>query len=291
MFQLIAETENGCTLRYPEQPLDSIMHKVILVTGASSGFGQLIAEQLAARGHRVFGTSRHALPDRDGIRMLVLDVTDAALVGSAVAQVIDEAGRIDVLINNAGVGLCGAVEDTSLAEAQWQMDTNFFGPLRMIRAVLPQMRAQSNGRIITISSLGGLAGLPFQPFYSASKFAIEGLNEALRLELTGSGIQSTTINPGDFRTGFTAARVFSAQARNGHNTQHLNSTLAIYERDEQQGADPQQVAELAARLVEQAVLDVRYPVGSWAQRAGIFAKRLLPARLFERLMQSTYSLK
>ena len=267
------------------------MSQVILVTGASSGFGQLIAEQLSAQGHRVFGTSRSAKPDQGKVRMLVLDVTDEAQASNAVAQVIDEAGRIDVLINNAGVGLCGAVEDTSLAEAQWQMDTNFFGPVRMIRAVLPQMRVQGSGRIITVSSLGGLAGLPFQPFYSASKYAIEGLNEALRLELSGSGIDATTINPGDFKTGFTDARVFSAQARSGQNAQRMDSTVAIYERDEQRGADPQRVAELVARLVEQSVLDVRYPVGSLGQRAGIFAKRLMPARLFERLMQSTYSLK
>lgn len=267
------------------------MSKVILVTGASCGFGQLIAEQLAARGHRVFGTSRRPLPDQGRVRMLVLDVTDEALVGQAVARVIAEAGRIDVLINNAGVGLCGAVEDTTLAEAQWQMDTNFFGPVRMIRAVLPHMRARGSGRIITVSSLAGLTGLPYQPFYSASKYAIEGLNEALRLELAGSGIDATTLNPGDFRTGFTDARVFAEQARSGVNAAQLATTLAIYERDEQQGADPRQVAELAARLVEQASLDVRYPVGTLGQRAGIFVKRLMPARLFERLMKATYSIR
>jgi short-subunit dehydrogenase len=205
--------------------------------------------------------------------------------------VIDEAGRLDVLINNAGVGLCGAVEDTSLEEAQWQMDTNFFGPVRMIRAVLPQMRAQGSGRIITISSLAGLAGMPFQPFYSASKYAIEGLNEALRLELSGSGIDATTINPGDFRTGFTDARVFTRQARSGVNAERLERTLAIYERDEQQGPTPNQVAQLAVRLVEQSTLDLRYPAGAWGQRAGIFAKRLMPARMFEWLMKSIYSLK
>jgi len=267
------------------------MSKVILVTGASYGFGQKIAEQLAARGHRVFGSSRRALPDQGKVRMLVLDVTDEALVSSAVEQVIREAGRIDVLINNAGVGLCGAVEDTSLAEAQWQMDTNFFGPVRMIRAVLPHMRNQGSGRIITVSSLAGLAGMPFQPFYSASKYAIEGLNEALRLELCGSGIDATTINPGDFKTGFTDARVFSKHARSGRNAHQLEKTLAIYVRDEQQGAEPDQVAQLAVRLVEQATLDLRYPVGAWGQRTGVFAKRLMPARLFERLMKSTYLIK
>lgn len=267
------------------------MSKVVLVTGASCGFGQMIAENLAARGHQVFGTSRRPLPDMGKVRMLVLDITDDALVSSAIEQLIAEAGRIDVLINNAGVGLCGAVEDTSLAEAQWQMDTNFFGPVRMIRAVLPYMRQQGSGRIITVSSLAGLAGMPFQPFYSASKYAIEGLNEALRLELSGSGIDATTINPGDFKTGFTDARVFTQQARSGRNGRQLEKTLAIYERDEQQGADPVQVAQLAVRLVEQASLDLRYPIGALAQRAGIFAKRLMPARLFEWLMKSTYSLK
>ncbi len=267
------------------------MSKVILVTGASCGFGQLIAAHLASRGHRVFGTSRRVLPDTGQVRMLVLDVTDEVLVERAVAQVIAEAGRIDVLINNAGVGLCGAVEDTTLAEAQWQMDTNFFGPVRMIRAVLPHMRKHGSGRIITVSSLAGLAGLPFQPFYSASKYAIEGLNEALRLELTGSGIDATTLNPGDFKTGFTDARVFTQHARNGVNAAQLATTLAIYERDEQQGTDPRQVAELVARLIEKPSLDVRYPVGSIGQRAGIFAKRLMPARLFEWLMKATYSIR
>lgn len=267
------------------------MSKVILVTGASCGFGQMIATHLAATGHRVFGSSRRPLPDMGKVRMLVLDVTDEVLVERAVEQVIAEAGRIDVLINNAGVGLCGAVEDTTLAEAQWQMDTNFFGPVRMIRAVLPHMRRQGCGRIITVSSLAGLAGLPFQPFYSASKYAIEGLNEALRLELAGSGIDATTINPGDFKTGFTDARVFTDQARTGVNAQQLNTTVAIYERDEQQGAEPQQVAELVSQLIEKPQLDVRYPVGALSQRAGIFVKRLMPARLFEWLMKSTYAIK
>ncbi len=267
------------------------MSKVILVTGASNGFGQLIATHLAAQGHRVFGTSRRALADQGRVRMLVLDVTDEALVEQAVAQVISEAGRIDVLINNAGVGLCGAVEDTTLAEAQWQMDTNFFGTVRMIRAVLPQMRRQGRGRIITVSSLAGLAGLPYQPYYSASKYALEGLHEALRLELSGSGIDATCVNPGDFRTGFTDARVFTQQARSGHHAAQLATTLAIFERDEARGDNPQAVAELVARLVEQDALAVRYPVGPWAQRAGIFAKRLLPARWFEYLIRRSYSIR
>lgn len=265
-------------------------HKVILVTGASSGLGQAIARRLAAEGHTVFGTSRKAVADSGAVRMLALDITDDRSVDACVAQVVESAGRIDVLINNAGAGLCGSVEDTDLDEARWQMETNFFGAVRMIRAVLPVMRQQGGGRLITVSSLTGLAALPFQPYYSASKFALEGLNEALRLELHGSGIDSTTINPGDFKTGFTSARTMARKACSSRHEARLKATMAIYERDELNGPEPVEVAALAARLVMQDRVGVRYLVGRLDQRLGMMLKRLLPAVLFERLMRLTYSL-
>jgi NAD(P)-dependent dehydrogenase (short-subunit alcohol dehydrogenase family) len=222
--------------------------------------------------------------------MVALDVTEDTSVLACVAHIIAAEGRLDVLINNAGVGVCGSVEDTAIDEARWQMETNFFGPVRMINAVLPVMRTQGRGRIITVSSLAGLAALPYQPFYSASKFAIEGLNEALRLELGASGIDATTINPGDFKTGFTAARVFTRSARSGRHAEQLAKTVAIYERDEMNGADPSRVAELALRLVEADRVAVRYAVGRFDQRFGMLLKRWLPATMFERLMKVTYSL-
>ena len=264
--------------------------KVILVTGASSGLGKSIATHLAAQGYRVFGTSRKAQSDTGQISMLSLDVTDDESIRRAVAQVIAQAGRIDVLINNAGSGLCGAIEDTELDEARWQMDTNFFGPFRLIKAVLPHMRQQGNGRIITVSSLAGLAALPYQAFYSASKFAIEGLNEALRLELAGSGIDATLINPGDFKTGFTAARVFARAARTGQQAEQLAKTLRIYERDELHGADPALVARLAQRLIEARRVGLRYTVGRIDQRFGMLLKKVIPARWFEMIMKITYSI-
>ncbi|CAD5107466.1 SDR family oxidoreductase [Zestomonas carbonaria] len=267
------------------------MSKVILVTGASSGLGLAIAQHLARRGHRVFGTSRSPGGDMGSVRMLALDVTDDVSVARAVGEVIATAGRLDVLINNAGVGVCGAVEDTSLDEVRWQMETNFFGPVRTIAAVLPHMRAQGGGRIITVSSLAGLIGMPFQAFYSASKFAVEGLNEGLRLELSGSGIDATTINPGDFKTGFTAARVFARRALNGSHAMQLRRTVDIYERDERNGADPQLVAKLAARLVERRRVGVRYSVGRFEQRLVALVRRFIPAMLFERLMRSVYAIR
>jgi NAD(P)-dependent dehydrogenase (short-subunit alcohol dehydrogenase family) len=265
--------------------------RVVLVTGASSGLGQCIARTLAARGHRVFGTSRKPVADDGAVRMLALDVDDDASVSRCVGAVLAAEQRIDVLVSNAGVGLCGAVEDSALDEIRWQMETNFFGAVRMLRAVLPAMRAQGSGRILTIGSLGGLVGMPYQAFYSASKFALEGLTEALRLELAGSGIDAAIVEPGDFRTGFTDARVFARGARSPAHQERLARVAAIYERDERNGADPQRVGDLVARLVEARRIGVRYSVGRWDQRASVFAKRLLPAAWFERLLASLYAIR
>ncbi|MCY1279329.1 3-hydroxybutyrate dehydrogenase [compost metagenome] len=267
------------------------MSKVVLVTGASSGFGQAIAQRLAAQGHTVFGTARKPSGDQGKVRMIALDVTNDVSVTKAIEEVVAAAGRIDVLINNAGVGICGAIEDTELDEARWQMETNFFGAVRTIRAVMPYMRARGVGRIINISSLAGLIGLPFQAYYSASKFALEALNEALRMELSGTGIDSTNINPGDFKTGFTAARVFTRMALSGHHATQLTTTVGRYEHDENNGADPELVADLAARLVVQRRVNVRYTVGRFDQRMSTLVKRVVPARLFERIMKGTYAIK
>lgn len=267
------------------------MSKIVLVTGASSGLGQAIAQRLAAQGHTVFGTTRTPKGDVGKVRMIALDVTDDLSVTKAVDEVVAAAGRIDVLINNAGVGICGAVEDTGLDEVRGQMETNFFGTVRTIHAVIPHMRAQGAGRIINVSSLAGLVSLPFQAYYSASKFALEALNEALRMELSGSGIDSTNINPGDFRTGFTAARVFTRQALAGRNATQLTTTVGMYERDENNGADPALVAELAARLVVQRRVRVRYSVGRFDQRMMVLVKRAIPAWVFERMMKVVYAIK
>jgi NAD(P)-dependent dehydrogenase (short-subunit alcohol dehydrogenase family) len=264
--------------------------KVVLVTGASSGFGKSIVEHLAEQGYQVFGTSRSPREPMAGVAMLSLDVNDDLSVQTAVSDVIAQAGRIDVLINNAGVGLCGAIEDTSIEEARWQMETNFFGPVRMIRAVLPHMRKQGSGRIINIGSLAGQISLPYQPFYSTSKFAMEGLNEALRLELYSSGIDSTIIEPGDFATGFTAARVFSAEAKTGVHAQALGRVVDIYERDELNGASPQLVAKLCARLIAAENVSPRYSVGRIDQRLGLLLKRWLPGTWFERVFRYIYQI-
>ena len=265
--------------------------KVVLITGASSGLGRAAAERLAGRGHTVFGTSRHPSGDLGKVQMISLDVTNDESVENALRNVMAKAGRIDVLVNNAGSGLCGAVEDTSIEEAHLQMEINFFGPARMIRAVLPQMRRQGGGRIITVSSLAGLAALPFQAYYSATKFALEAFNEALRLELIGSNIESTTICPGDFVTGFTDSRRIAKAAYPDVHQRQFRTTLAIYERNEREGADPRHMAKMVERLVNRPDVGVRYMVGDIRQRFGIALKRILPANVFERILRAVYAIR
>src|SRR5262245_54772812 len=163
--------------------------KVVLVTGASSGIGRAVATHLASCGPRVFGTSRHpAAEASDGIEWVAMDVDDDASVERGVASVLQRAGRLDAVVNNAGWALMGPVEETSIDEARAQMETNFFGVLRVCRAVLPVLRRQGGGHIVNVSSLGGVFGMPFSGIYSASKFALEGLSESLRFETRRHGI-------------------------------------------------------------------------------------------------------
>ncbi len=261
--------------------------KVVLVTGTSSGIGQCCAEHLVKRGYRVFGGQRR-LPDPagavPGLQVLRLDVDDDQSVAEGVDEVLRSAGRLDAVVNNAGWGLMGAIEDTSVEEAKAQMETNFFGVLRVCRAVLPIMRRQGSGTIVNISSLGGIVGLPFSGLYSASKFALEGLSESLRLEVRPFGIRVVLVEPGDFRTAFPAKRRFT-QAAGPAYAAALARTRTAQERDEANGPDPAAVAVLVDRILRHPNPRLRYTVGLASQRIVVPVKRLLPQRLFEWLFR------
>jgi NAD(P)-dependent dehydrogenase (short-subunit alcohol dehydrogenase family) len=213
-----------------------------------------------------------------------MDVTDKESVRAGVAHVLSAEGTIDVVVNNAGYSLAGPIEDTPLEDAQRQLDTNFFGVVRVIQTVLPHMRERRSGKIINISSLGGLVGMPFQAFYSASKFALEGLTEALRLELAPFGIEVANVNPGDIRTPMTANRVTAAAAGNGTYAEQFARTLQIYERDERHGAEAILVAQLVDRLIETKSPHVRYLVGLRAQTMLTRLKHFIGSRRFEKMM-------
>lgn len=266
-------------------------NKVVLVTGASSGIGAVCAEMLAKSGFRVYGSSRNPDFNPSGFRPLKMDVTDDQSVEAAVAQVIREAGSIDALVNNAGYGLAGAVEDTTSAEALVQMDVNFMGPFRVARAVLPVMRQRRSGVIVNVSSLGGLFGLPFQSLYSASKFAMEGWTESLRFEVRPFGIRVVLIEPGDVKTGFTGSRVLAARATTS-SAYHdrFSKCLGIVEKEERRGVAPETIARVICKTVAGSAKGPRYTCGAALQRLSAILKRVLPGRLFEKIIGSFYGM-
>lgn len=265
---------------------------VVLITGTSSGFGKATAEHLAKRGYRVFGTSRQpAAAGGCAYETLRMDVDDDESVQEGVRLVLERAGRIDVVVNNAGIGYGGSVEDTSLAEARAHLETNFFGAVRVCRAVLPAMRAQGSGKIINISSIAGAIGIPFQAFYSASKFALEGFSEALRLEVRPFGIHVVLIEPGDARTGFTAhRRRTAASLENPAYKGPCERALAVMEADERNGFPPERLAQVVERIIVARRPRARYVVAPAAQAAALALKKVLPEPLFEWALERYYRL-
>jgi NAD(P)-dependent dehydrogenase (short-subunit alcohol dehydrogenase family) len=217
--------------------------------------------------------------------MLVMDVDDDASVEHAVRTVREDAGRLDAVVNNAGAAWMGAVEDTSIAEAKAQLETNFFGAFRVCRAVLPIMRAQRSGYIVNISSLAGVLGLPFSGLYSASKFALEGMSESLRLEVRRFGIKVVLIEPGDFRTQLPVARRQTAGSRsNDAYREAMARSKAQQDKDEAVAPTPEPVARLIARILETKNPRLRYSIGMISQRIVVPLKRLVPQRLLEGLL-------
>lgn len=269
------------------------MAKVVLITGISSGFGKATAEALSEKGYIVYGICRKPMIDLTArIKALSGDVTDASSVQRAVATLITKEGRIDILINNAGMGISGSIEDSSPEDISLQMNTNFTGYVNMIRSVLPHMRKQGEGTIINISSIGGLMGLPYQGFYSASKYAIEGFSEALRMELLPYRIKVVVVQPGDFFTNFTANRkqvkitvsgsVYEAQ---------FQKTLAAIEKDEKTGLPPEFLAHKLVGIIGKKNPCHHYIVATLEQKFAVFLKQVLPAPWFMKILASHYGIK
>ena len=268
--------------------------RTVLITGASSGFGKAIAEALAARGDHVYGTTRQTVSPATAsaqVRMLTMDVGDPATVDAAVARMITETGRIDALINNAGFGIAGAIEDTSDAEAHAQFETNVFGLHRVCRAVLPQMRRQNSGRVINLSSLAGLVAVPYQAFYCASKHAIEAYTEALRMEMKPFGIHVSMIEPGDFATSFTDnRRMVTGCAEGSAHYNRCRTAVARMQEDERKFTNLTPVVKTVLAALASAQPALRYPVAVPIQRFLVALKPFLPQRLFEYLIMDIYKL-
>jgi NAD(P)-dependent dehydrogenase (short-subunit alcohol dehydrogenase family) len=259
--------------------------KVVLITGASSGIGQACAEHLARSGWRVFGTGRgapSAVQAGAAFEMVMMDVDDENSVRQCVKSVLAKAGRLDAVVNNAGIAIMGAVEDTSIEEAKSQLETNFFGVLRVCRATLPALRNNGGGHVVNISSLAGIIGLPFSGLYSASKFALEGVSESLRMECRAFGIHVVLVEPGDFRTNITTRRRIAAAAETSNAYREaFERCKQKQEQDETNAPGPEAVARLVGRILNDPRPRTRYSVGMLSQRMVVPLKRFLPQRLFE----------
>jgi NAD(P)-dependent dehydrogenase (short-subunit alcohol dehydrogenase family) len=269
--------------------------RIVLVTGASSGIGNACAAFLAKKGYKVYGTCRnpgaYARKDDELFEMLPLDLTQDASIARAAKTLLEKEGTVDAIVACAAMGIAGSIEETPVEEVSRQMDTNFTGTVRVVKAFLPAMREAGKGRILILGSLAGLAGVPFQSFYSASKFALEGFVECLRHEMRPFGVQACIIEPGDFRTGFTAARTIVPASLSSPYKAFFESAIGVQERDEQAGKDPLIVARLVLRLLESPRLPVRVGTGGLSQRIGVALKRWVPAKVFESGIQALYKLR
>ncbi len=258
-----------------------------LVTGASAGIGKACADQLHAAGWTVTGASRRGTTS-GGWTPLVMDVDDDTSVRDGVAGVLTATGRIDALVAAAGWGLAGAVERCTIEEAKAQLETNFWGCVRVVQQVLPAMREQSSGRIVLVSSIGGMVGIPFQAFYSASKFALEGMGEALAYEVAPFGVHVTLVQPGNVSTDFTASRRMAAAGESDpvYGTA-VGKAVGLMERDEANGVPAADVAAAIRRVLNSPHPPRRVSVGKASERVGLVAKRVLPFRIFEAAAKSS----
>ncbi|MCL2810667.1 MAG: SDR family oxidoreductase [Clostridia bacterium] len=268
--------------------------KTVLVAGGSSGLGLATARELARAGHRVFAGARSFSGQEgdapEGFYRLGLDVTDPASVTRSVNEVERLAGPIDVLILCAAQIVLGSCEETSIEELQAVVDTNFMGIVRVVQAVLPSMRARKRGLIMPFSSINGLLGTPFSGAYVASKHAVEGWAECLRMECRPFGIRVCVVRPGDHRSGSVAYRQHASRAGgqgSPYAQAHARGTAAIA-RDEAGGSDPQRLARVVARLIEGGGKPGQRLVARIDQRLAVWLHDLLPAGVFSRILGMYY---
>lgn len=267
------------------------MSKTVCITGASSGIGKSVGEYLAERGYTVFGSSRN--PEKypnSKFPLLELDVRDENSVQQFVQSVLEKSNRIDVLINNAGVGITGAAEEIPEAEIKAVFETNFYGPIRMMKAVLPQMHLQKGGLIINITSIAGYMGLPYRSYYSASKAALEMVTEAMRMETKPFNIQLTNVAPGDFATNIAAGRYHHPLRENSPYFRDYKTTLDLMNAHVDSGNDPVKMAEAIHRIIQNPSPAVRYRVGSFLQKFSVFLKNTLPGKVYEKMLMNHYKI-
>lgn len=267
------------------------MSKVVLITGASSGIGKAIAEYLQSNNYVVYGTSRNPDNVKDvDFNMIALDVLDVESIDRAISNIINKEGRIDVLINNAGRGLMGAMEDIPMSELKAGFNTNFFGPIDVMKKVLPHMRNQKSGLIINVTSLAAYSGLPFRSAYSASKGAFELLTESLSMEVKSFGVNVTSIAPGSFATSISAGRYYTPVFEDSAYKESYSKNLQVSDDYVDEGMNPIVIAKLVHKIINTKKPKLHYKVGAFMERFSVVLKRALPDRVYEKLIMNHYKL-
>ena len=267
------------------------MSKVILITGGSSGIGKAIGEFLHHKGFTVYGTSRNPEKITNSVfPLLALDVRNSESIKDAVAKVIALSGRIDVVINNAGVGITGPLEEIPTAAIKNNFETNFFGPIEVMKAVLPQMRSQKSGLIINITSIAGYMGLPYRSVYSASKGALELITEALRMEVASFGIHITNVAPGDFATNIASGRFHAPVIMGSAYEIPYGNTLKMMDAHVDDGSNTNEMAEAIYAIIQNPKPRIHYKVGIFMQKFSIVLKRILPDKVYEKMLMNHYNL-
>ncbi|MFG1372795.1 oxidoreductase [Xanthobacter oligotrophicus] len=256
---------------------------IALVTGASSGIGLVTAQSLVKAGFQVFGTSRKPVDDRPGITMLICDVIDEASVKSLVAAIIKQAGRIDLVVNNAGIGLLGGAEESSIAQVQRLFDVNVFGVARVVNAVLPVMRAQKGGRIINMSSILGLIPSPFNAFYASTKHAIEGYSESLDHEVRRFGIRVVLVEPGVTRTAFEENLTRADQPMAAYEVERSRSE-GLMRKWVEDGDAPEIVADTVVTAATARKPKLRYSAGKQSRQVRAL-RRYMPEGVVDKILR------
>ncbi len=267
------------------------MSKVILITGGSSGIGKSIGEFLNDKGFTVYGTSRHPERYQDSVFQLIkLDLADEASISNAIEKVFKLSGRLDVLINNAGAGITGPIEEIPNVEIKRNFETNFFGPVQVIKSVLPAMRKQNSGLIINITSIAGYMGLPYRGVYSASKGALGLITEAFRMEIKDFNIAMTNLAPGDFATNIAAGRYHAPLIKGSFYEKKYGEVLKSIDEDVDNGSDPILVAQAVYNIINTKRPKIHYKVGTFMQKFSVVLKQILPSKVYEKLLMNHYKL-
>lgn len=266
--------------------------KVVLITGATSGIGRATAIYLATKGFIVFGTYRSEVPEgKFDFTFIKMDVRDEGSIQKAVDQILDKTGRIDILINNAGLGTLGSLEDTNLEEARSVFETNVFGVHAMCRAVLPVMRAQNHGTILNITSIAGQVALPYRGIYNTTKFAVEGFSEALSMEVKPFGIKVIILRPGDYKTNINNNRKIAEKALDNSSVYYdsFNRANFLIKKEINIAWTPDKIAVDIERILSKKHPKLHYTSAPLIQKLSITLHWMLPSRFFEGMVSRFYN--